>query len=720
MNARRPSLVLASPLVLLLACAFDLRELPAAPAASALLALGALALALGALQGALWELGFAVLRRVPRWLAGSVWLAACTLLAWWLCEDLAAFARLGTAYHRFAVWTLSACGVAAPGLAAVLLALQPSAAHPLGWLPGSGARVRWLGGTLLMLGAIAAFVADRRLFVGLYPSAHLALRAMCVWLASFALVTVVRLPPRPARRAAGALAFVRASWLLPAALALLALVLATPARSALALLALGPWPRLVIETGRQLSDFDRDGFSAWLAGGDCAPFDSRVHPAAREIPGNGRDDNCLFGDAPRRAPLSRETAHAAAAQPAPLDLVLITIDSLRTDRIGAYDSACGPTGLDTTPQLDAWARDALLFERAYTPGGWTSIAISSLMRGVYPRRIDWTRMFETGRYQLVPRAALATLPPGEGAIKMFPLPITDPHPTLGEWLSQRGMRTIAVVDDGFSELLSQPARLAPGFQIHREVDELPRSRRGDRGTVELAMRELNAVPADQRFFMWIHFFGPHTPNVRHRGVRLDGDTLAQGYEHEVRVLDAELGRLLRVLAARPRPPAVFVTADHGEEFIEGGRHHGWSLHDDVLQVPLIARVPGWPRGRSRVPVSLVDLMPTLCELSATPCPAELDGRPLGPLLAAPASAARVLLADTWRFDRAGRLQHAESAAVHGDVKVVYEPRDGSWSRIERSARGERRLPLVPTLPLPALRALSAYVESASGPLDRHD
>jgi arylsulfatase A-like enzyme len=220
--------------------------------------------------------------------------------------------------------------------------------------------------------------------------------------------------------------------------------------------------------------------------------------------------------------------------------------------------------------------------------------------------------------------------------------------------------------------------------------------------------------------MWVHFFGTHTPNSKHRGVRLDGDTLAQGYEHEVRVLDAQLGRLLRALADRAQPPAVFVTADHGDEFIAGGRHHGWSLHDDVLQVPLIARVPGWPRGRSRVPVSLVDLMPTLCELSATPCPAELDGRPLGSLLAAPESATRVLLADTWRFDRVGRLQHAESAAVDGDVKVVYEPRDGSWSRVERNARGERRLPISPALPLPAVRALSAYVESSSGPLDLRD
>ncbi|HMI92758.1 MAG TPA: sulfatase-like hydrolase/transferase, partial [Polyangiales bacterium] len=635
MAARRPSLVLATPLVLLIACGLDLLALPRASAfgASAPIALVALAIALGALQGALWEIGFALLSRAPRWLAACVWLALFAAPAAWLCGELGAFARLGTPYHRFAVWTLIACGVAAPSLAAVLFALQPNAVHPLGWLPGSRLRVRALGATLLVLAAGAAFFADRRLFVGLYPSAHLALRACSVWLPSFALVSVVRLPPEAVQRPL-ARAMQRALWLVPWAAALATLGIATPAKSALEVLALGSWPRLVIETGRQLTDFDGDGYSGWLAGGDCAPFDPRVHPAAPEIAGNGRDDNCLLGDAPRRTASARAPSPALPSGPAPFDLVLITIDSLRADRIGGYAPECGPRGLDTTPQLDAWARDALLFEHAYTAGGWTSIALSSLMRGVYPRRLEWTRMFEARNYKLVPQSELARS--GDGAAStMFPLPIGDRRPTLGGWLSRRGMHTIAVVDDGFSELLSSAARLAPGFRVYRKVDALPKPRRGDRGTVELALSELAAVPAGQRFFLWVHFFGPHTPNTKHPGVRLDGKTLEQGYEHEVRFLDQQLGQLLNALAARAQPPAVFVSADHGEEFIAGGRHHGWSLRDDVLNIPLLARVPGWPRGRSRLPASLVDMLPTLCELSGTPCPAELDGRALGPLLASP-------------------------------------------------------------------------------------
>src|SRR6185503_20838128 len=87
--------------------------------------------------------------------------------------------------------------------------------------------------------------------------------------------------------------------------------------------------------------------------------------------------------------------------PSPMDVVLITIDSLRRDRVGVYSPACSALGAATTPALDAFAARALVFDRAYTNGGWTSISISSLMRGVLPRRIQWTRMFETNKYRFV-------------------------------------------------------------------------------------------------------------------------------------------------------------------------------------------------------------------------------------------------------------------------------------------------------------------------------
>jgi arylsulfatase A-like enzyme len=337
----------------------------------------------------------------------------------------------------------------------------------------------------------------------------------------------------------------------PALAAAAALALGALDPSAIALLTLRPWPLLVIDAARRISDVDRDGYGAWLAGGDCAPFDPAIHPAAREQPGNGRDDNCLLGDAPRRPSRTAAPASASArpsgTRPVPFDLVLITIDSLRADRVGAYAPRYAAAGLATTPQLDDWARTALRFDRAYTTGGWTSIAISALMRGRYPRALAWTPMFETASYRLVSAAIRDKLGNFDRATKMFPLPVEDRHPTLAQWLGERGMHTIAVVDDGYSEVLSPGTRLAPGFDVVREVDSLPKPRRGDSATVDLALEALAAVPPDQRFFLWVHFFGPHSPSTRHRGVRRDGNTPVQAYEHEIRYLDQQLGRLIAFL-----------------------------------------------------------------------------------------------------------------------------------------------------------------------------
>jgi hypothetical protein len=604
------------------------------------------------------------------------------------------------------VLTLVGAGLGAPLLCAALLALQPTVQKPLGPLAEAGTRLRVVGGLALAAAAGCCLLADRRLFVGLYPDAHLALRMGFLWLASFALAVLTRVRARALGRTA----------LLAVCLAVLGIVLGERAGSAMLTLTLRPWPRFVVDGVRRLSDVDLDGYSALLMGGDCAPFDPKVYPTAPEIPGNKIDDNCLLGDA---KPVAKGVQRLTRpTQPAPLDVVLITVDSLRADRVGAYCPACRKKGLATTPNIDAFARGAVVFDRAYTPGGWTSIAVSAFMRGVYPRRLVWTRMYETDRFRLVPWGHRNKLPPGESLTKMFPLPVSDPHVSIADWLAQRGMRTIAVADDEFSELLSPESGIATGFDIYREVDSLPKRQRGDDGTTDLALSEMARVPGGQRFFMWVHYFGPHSPSVFHEGVRLDGPTLEQGYEHEIRYADIQIGRLLRAIAERGQPTAVFIAADHGEEFIEGGRHHGFSLREDVARVPLLARVPGWPGGLVATPVSLIDLFPTFCELTGTPPPAGMDGRSLAPVVAAGRLASqRVLFADTWQYDRLGRLVRAESAAIDGNVKVLYEPFHSGWSqvRLPETAQSVRE-PLPPNAPLPAVRALSAYVESASGPL----
>src|SRR5690606_8254541 len=127
-----------------------------------------------------------------------------------------------------------------------------------------------------------------------------------------------------------------------------------------------PLVGLTVRTLRYLTDFDRDGYSSLLGGGDCAPFDGAVHPGADEIPDNGLDDNCVGGDLPNGA-IDHASPAVIPETPATLDVTIITIDPPRADHtsLSGYER-------DTTPALPAWAETATRFQRAYTAGPWTS------------------------------------------------------------------------------------------------------------------------------------------------------------------------------------------------------------------------------------------------------------------------------------------------------------------------------------------------------------
>jgi arylsulfatase A-like enzyme len=439
-----------------------------------------------------------------------------------------------------------------------------------------------------------------------------------------------------------------------------------------------------------------------------------VNPGARERPGNGVDDKCLLGDG-RREAVKRQRLRVIPDTPAPMDVVLITIDSLRSDKLGVYSKAHRADGLASSPELDAFADRSLVFDRAYTPGGWTSIAVSSLMRGVLARRIQWTRMYETSTSRFVRASQRDEMQPGEILARMFPMPVRDPHPSIAEWLSQRGMHTLAVVDDGYVDVLAPYVGIAPGFDLYHMVDATPGVKRGDRGTAQLAIDTLASVPAGDRAFMWVHFFGPHVPSKRHKGVRYDGDGVEQQYEHEIRYTDRHLGRLLEAIEKREQPTAVFVTADHGEELFLTVRHHGWTLSEDVIRVPLIASVPGWPKGRSSIPVSLVDLMPTILKLTETPMPKGLDGSPIDDLMADSKRAlSRFVFADTWQYDRSGTLRQSEVAAIDAYSKATYEPLQSAWALYDFQRKPPLRRSATRRTKSDAIRALADYVESADG------
>ena len=138
---------------------------------------------------------------------------------------------------------------------------------------------------------------------------------------------------------------------------------------------------------------------------------------------------------------------------------------------------------------------------------------------------------------------------------------------------------------------------------------------------------------DKRLFLWVHLFEPHEPYESHPGHDF-GDRNVDRYDSEIAAADEGVGAIVELMRqARPRT-VVIVAADHGEEFGDhGGRYHGTTVYEEQVRVPLLVQAPGLLGAHHvTVPVSLVDLVPTVLVGLGVPLTPRLHGRDLGPLL----------------------------------------------------------------------------------------
>jgi choline-sulfatase len=265
----------------------------------------------------------------------------------------------------------------------------------------------------------------------------------------------------------------------------------------------------------------------------------------------------------------------------PRQVVLVTIDTLRADHVGAYGYAAA-----RTPALDRLAREGVRFDRAYATAPITLTSHASLM---------------TGRY-----------PPGHGA-RHNGMRLDLKTPTLAEAFAAAGYATAGFVA---AFPLDRRFGLIKGFQTYGDV--MPRDARGRAGNerpgrlvVDEALAWLSAHRQD-RFFLWVHLFEPHAP---YGNPALNRPVMAR-YDDDIAEADAQVARLLDGLGERRSQTLIVAAGDHGEAFGEHGEiSHSIFTYDTTLRVPLLMAGPQVPTGRIvGTPVSLVDVAPTIASL----------------------------------------------------------------------------------------------------------
>ncbi len=321
---------------------------------------------------------------------------------------------------------------------------------------------------------------------------------------------------------------------------------------------------------RALSDLDGDGASSFFGGNDCEPFNSAIGPYAEEIPRNGIDDNCVGGD----LGVSIEgTDHALinekAFSPLPDDfpkrpnLILITIDALRADHVGFFGYK-----RNITPQIDRHAKQAVVFKRAYGQGTGTITSLPSLFT---------SKFF----YQL--KYVDNRMPPA----------ISPRETTLAEHLKAAGYTTLGVTQLFYT--FDSRWQLTQGFD---HIDKTlaydkptASSRITSPQTLEIALKLLERGRRGKKpFFLWVHFYDPHSRYRDHPKLKSFGDRLIDKYDTEILFTDGYVGKFLDAVREPNQSPTVtLLTADHGDGFRSdrGRSGHGYGLYNEIIHVPMM-------------------------------------------------------------------------------------------------------------------------------------
>jgi arylsulfatase A-like enzyme len=374
---------------------------------------------------------------------------------------------------------------------------------------------------------------------------------------------------------------------------------------------------------------------------------------------------------------------AACAADRPPNILLIVIDTLRADAIGVYGGQW-----NSTPFLDAFAAEGIVFENAFAPTPMTAPSHASLFTSTHPASHGiWNEIHLDGERSVFPR-----LPPS--AI------------TLAEVLNDAGYETVAIADGGW---------VVEGRGFDQGFEHFDSRSRGVVDRVRTAMSWLARREDDRPFFLFLHTYEVHAPylpppryeaafaggydgrlrdvvrkarafaasgGVKNKLVdvherffqpllhELDPEEakfLRALYQAELALVDAQLARLVGSLRESGvlDDTIVVITSDHGEEFGEHGLFGHGQVYRETLHIPLIVRSATLPAGVRRTePVTLVDVMPSLLSHLGVSVPASAVGRIVNLREANAAPADRPLVGETlWKQNRQVALQRGEMKAI---------------------------------------------------------
>jgi arylsulfatase A-like enzyme/cytochrome c-type biogenesis protein CcmH/NrfG len=286
---------------------------------------------------------------------------------------------------------------------------------------------------------------------------------------------------------------------------------------------------------------------------------------------------------------------------APPNVLLVTIDTLRWDRLGAYGHASA-----ATPVLDALARRGVRFTTAIAHAPLTAPSHASILTGLVPL--------------------------GHGVRDNGAFVLPQQPRTLAEVFRAAGYATAAFVS-GFP--LDHRYGFARGFETYddrmQRGGDARRAAYVERSAADVSRSAIAWIKgARGPWLAWVHYFDPHAPYEPPPD--LQARFASSPYDGEIASVDRELGALLKAAETGGAPTLVLVTADHGESLGEHGEAtHGVFVYDATLRVPFLLAGPGVPRGRvSDVVARGIDVLPTLVDFAGLSLPGGLHGRSLRP------------------------------------------------------------------------------------------